>query len=103
MLGRLGLVIHTLLPGVATPRERLTRAIDRPLGFLLSFLPALLLSILTPPFLPSSVSLSYFIRVVSMRQWLGKYSCMSSTIPIAILNGLFFLQRNYIHVHKRRS
>ena len=60
---------------------------DRPSG-LLSFVPALLFSILTPLFLPSSsVSLSYFVLAVPMRECLGKHSCMSSPCPIAILNG----------------
>ena len=63
--------------------------------FFFFFLPALLVSILMPLFLPSSsVSLSYFVLVVPMRECLGKYSCMSSPFPIAIaiLNGkyLFF-------------
>ena len=61
---------------------------------LLLFMPALLLSILTPLFLPSlSISLSYFVLTVPMRECLGKHSCMSSPCPIAILNGTFlFLQ-----------
>ena len=47
-----------------------------------------LISTLTPLFLPSSsVSLSYFIIAVPMREYLGKHSCMSSLFPIAILNG----------------
>ena len=42
---------------------------DRPSGLLL-FIPALLLSMLMPLFLPSSsVSLSYFILAVPMREW----------------------------------
>ena len=65
---------------------------DRPSG-LLFFVPALLLSTLTPFFLPSSsVSLSYFILAVPMRECLGKHSCMSSPFPIAILNGTFFVR-----------
>ena len=37
--------------------------------------------------------LSYFILAVPMRKCSGKHSCMSSTFPIAILNGpLFFRQ-----------
>ena len=52
------------------------------------FVPAVLFSILTPLFCPYlSVSLSYFIISVPMRECLGKHSCMSSTFPIAILNG----------------
>ena len=35
----------------------------------------------------SSVSLSYFILAVPMRECLGKHVCMSSPYPIAILNG----------------
>ena len=50
------------------------------------FVPALLLSILTPLFLPSSVSLFYFILAVHLRQCLGKHSRMSSMFPIAILD-----------------
>ena len=50
--------------------------------------PALLFSILTHLFLPpSSVSLSYFILAVPIRECLGKHSCMSSLFPIATLNG----------------
>ena len=61
-----------------------------------TFVPALLLSILTDFFLPfSSVSLSYFIIAVQMRECLGKHSCIRSTFPIAILNGTcFFARRN---------
>ena len=60
---------------------------DRPSG-LLSFVPALLFSILTPLFCPSSsVPLSYFSLAVPMRECLGKHSYMSSPFPIAILNG----------------
>ena len=52
------------------------------------FLARLLLSILTPLFLPSlSVFSSYFILAIPMRQCLGKHSCMSSPFPIAILKG----------------
>ena len=55
---------------------------------LLLFVPAVLFSILTPLFcVSSSVSLSYFILAVPMRECLGKPSCMSSPFPIAILNG----------------
>ena len=50
---------------------------------LLIFVPALLLSILMPLFLPS---LSYFILAVPMRECLGKHSCRSSPCPITILN-----------------
>ena len=45
-------------------------------------------SILTRLFCPSSsVSLSYFILAVPMRECVGKHSCMSSQFPIPILNG----------------
>ena len=65
---------------------------DRPLG-LIFFVPALLLSTLTPLFLPSSsVSLSYFILAVFMRECLGKHSCTSSPFPIAMLNGILFFR-----------
>ena len=48
------------------------------------FVSALLLSILTPPFLPSSsVSLSHFILAVPMHKCLGKHSFISSPSPIA--------------------
>ena len=61
------------------------------------FVPTLLLSILTSLFLPSSsVSLFYFILAVPMRECLGKRSCMSSSFPIAILNGTLFFSRGEI-------
>ena len=44
---------------------------------------------LMPFFLPSSVSLSYFILAVPMRQCLGEQSRMNPTFSIAILNGTF--------------
>ena len=76
---------------------------DRPSGLLL-FVPALLLSILTPLFLPSSsVSLSYFVLAVPMRECLGKHSCMSSPCPIAILNGTFLFSRGEIVCNLGRS
>ena len=63
------------------------RGSDR-LSGLLSFVPALLFSILTPLFCSSSsVPLSYFSLAVPMRECLGKYSFVSSPFPIAILNG----------------
>ena len=62
----------------------------RPWGLLFHFVPALLLSILTPLFLPSFVSLSYFILAVPIRECLGKHLCTSSPFPIAILNGTCF-------------
>ena len=47
------------------------------------FVPALHFSILTPLFLPSSsVSLAYFILALSMRECLGKNSCISSSFTI---------------------
>ena len=59
---------------------------DRSSGLLL-FVPTVLFSILKPLFcVSSSVSLSYFILAVPMRECLGKHSCMSSPFPIAILN-----------------
>ena len=62
----------------------------RPSG-LLYFMLALLLSILTPLFVPSSsVSLSCFVLSVPMCECLGKHSSMSSPFNIAILNGTFF-------------
>ena len=62
---------------------------DRPSGFLL-FVPTVLFSILTPLYCVFlSVSLSYFILAVPMRECLGKHSCTSSPFPIAILNGTF--------------
>ena len=62
---------------------------DRPSGLLL-FVPAVLFSILTPLFcVSSSVSLSYFVLAVPIRNCLGKHSCMSFPCPIAILNGTF--------------
>ena len=69
---------------------------DRPSG-LLFFMLILLLSILTHLSLPSSsISLSYFILAVPMRECLEKHSCISSPFPIVILNGtfLFFARRN---------
>ena len=55
---------------------------DWPLG-LLSFVPALLFSIFGHLFLPSSsVSLTYFILAVPMRECLGKHFCMSTPSPI---------------------
>ena len=38
-----------------------------------------------------SVSLPYFILAGPMRECLGKHSCMSSTYPIAILNGAYLI------------
>ena len=62
------------------------------LSGLLSFLPALRFSILTPLFCPSSsVPLSYFSLAVPILECLEKHSCMSSPFPIAILNGTSFL------------
>ena len=59
--------------------------------FFLLFVLALLLSILTPLFLPFPlVSMSYFILATPMRNCQGKHCCMGSSFPIAILNGTFF-------------
>ena len=63
---------------------------DRQTGFDF-FMPTLLLSWLEPLFLPSSVTLSYFILDVPGHKCFGKHSCMSSPFPIAILNGTIFL------------
>ena len=66
---------------------------DKPFG-LLSFTPALLLSLLTPLFLPcSSFCLPYFVLAVPMRNCLGKRSFMINPFPIAILNGTFFFRK----------
>ena len=63
---------------------------DRPSRLLL-FVPALLLSILTPLFLPSSsVSLSYFVLAVPMRECLGKHSCIGSHLVLSYWMVLFF-------------
>ena len=71
------------------------------LRLLVSFMPTLLLSILTSIFLPShSISLSYFIHAVPMCECLRKYSCMSSTFPLAILNCTCFFLTVEIHSHK---
>ena len=84
---------------------------DRPSGLLL-FVPAVLFSTLTPLFCPSSsVSLTYFVLAVPMRECLGKHSCTSSPFPIAILNGtsslLSLVQENINmpsgHYHRFRS
>ena len=76
---------------------------DRPSGLLL-FVYALLLSILTPLFLPSSsVSLSYFVLAVPMSECLGKQSWISSPCPIAILNGTYLFSRGKIVCNLRRS
>ena len=59
----------------------------------LFFVPALLLSILSPLFLPSSSdSLSYFILAVPMRECLGNHWSMSSSFPKAILNCTCFFR-----------
>ena len=49
-----------------------------------------LLSIHTPILPSSSVSLSDFILAVPIRECLDKRSCISSSFPIAILNGTSF-------------
>ena len=63
------------------------------------FVSAILFSILTSFFLPSSVSLPYFILAVPMRECLRKHSCMSSAFPIVILNGTCFLPTVQLLVH----
>ena len=69
---------------------------DRPSD--LFFRPALLISMLTPLYLPSSsVSLSSVIIAVPMQVCLGKHSCTSS-FPIALLNGTYF----FSHSSKRK-
>ena len=89
---------HCLLSNRAPRREA-----DRPSGLLL-FVPALLLSILTPLFLPSSsVFLSYFVLAVPILECLGKHSCMSSPCPIAILNGTFLFSVGEIVCNLGRS
>ena len=63
-------------------------------------MPALLFSILTPLFLPSSsVTLSYFIIAVPMCGCLGEHSCTSSLFTIAILNGTCFFPLVQLQVH----
>ena len=47
----------------------------------------------------SSVSLSYFVLAVPMRECLGKHSCMSSQFPIAILNGTCIFPTMQLQVH----
>ena len=72
---------------------------DRPSG-LVFFVPVLLLSILTPLFLPSSsVSLSYFVLAVPMLECSGKHSCMSAPFAIAILNCTCFFPTVQLQVH----
>ena len=76
---------------------------DRPSGRRF-FVPALLLSILTPLFLSSSsVPLSYFILAVPIPECLGKHTCMSSPFSIAILNGaIFFRETTWSKLSKYR-
>ena len=74
-----------------------------PLGLLFSLVLTLPLSLQMPLFLPSSVSLFYFILAVSMCESLGKYSCISSSFPVAILNGTFFFLTTQLHMCKRHS
>ena len=60
------------------------------LSVLLLFVPAVLFFILTPLFCPSSsVSLSYFILAVPMRECLGKHSCMSSPLSLTDLRPVY--------------
>ena len=63
-------------------------------------MPALLLSLLTPLYLPSSsVSVPYFVLAVPMSECLGKQSCMSSPFLIAILNGTCSFPSVQLKVH----
>ena len=75
------------------------------LSRLFFFVRALLLSILTPLFLPSSsVSLSYFVLVVPIPECSGKHSCRSSTFIIAILNGTSSTVQLQVHnVYSQRK
>ena len=66
-------------------------------------MPALLLSKLFSLFLPSFVTLSYFILAVPMRECFGKHSCMSSSFPIAILNGTCLFPTVQLQVHNAYS
>ena len=72
----------------------------RPSWLLFSFVPGLILSVLTSLFLPSSssVTLSYFILAVPIRECLGKHSYTSS-FPIAVLNGTCFFPTVQLQVH----
>ena len=77
----------------------------RPSG-LRFFVPALLLSILTPLFLPtSSVFFSYYVHPCSVarHKCLGKHSCMSFPFPIAILNGTCFFSTVQLQVYNENS
>ena len=74
---------------------------DRPSGFLF-FVPALLLSVLTPLFFPSSsVSLSYsFFLFPFAGVWENtRATCMSSPFPIVILNGTCFFPTVQLQVY----
>ena len=62
---------------------------DRDVFFVL----ALLLLILTPLFLPSSVYLIYFILALPIRERLRKNLCMSSPFSTALLNCTFFSRK----------
>ena len=53
-------------------------------------MPTVFISIVALLFLPSSVSLSFFVLAVPMRECLGKLPCVSYTFPAAILNGTCF-------------
>ena len=72
--------------GAQRPRGKIGLSYSLGLWDFHFFVPALLLSMLTHLFLSSSLSLSYFILAVPMRQSLGKHSFMSSSFPIVILN-----------------
>ena len=69
------------------------------------FVPAFILSIYSSLsfYLLPLFFLSYFILAVPMREYFGKHSCMSSTFPIAILNGTFFFPAVQLQVHNTCS
>ena len=78
---------------VSDGRDDSTKWLDRT-SF---FLSAVLLSTFILLFLlSSSVSLSFIYLSVPMRGSLGKYSCMSSSFPIAILNGTCSLRASIL-------
>ena len=65
---------------------------DRAPGPFFSFMLSVLLSILPPHFLPSSLCLCLitFLLFPCVSVWENTHSCMSSSFPIAILNGTCF-------------
>ena len=59
---------------------------------------------LTPLFLQSSsVSLSYLVLAVLMRECFRNHSCMCSPFHVATVNGTSFFPTAQLHMHKRRS